>query len=161
MKTATFIVAAATFISVSSQAQRLQDQKNPMLAEEFRSPGNVENRIWYETPDMFVIKYHTGNIDYRIDYNKKGQWLSTIRTYDEAKLPIEVRNLVKASYRGYKITLVEEIEKPQDNFTYIIHLEGKKNFINARVWNDQLDEWQKFDKSCPLPGGINDETNLK
>jgi len=42
---------------------------------------------------------------------------------------------------------VQEIEKPRETFTYVVHLEGKTKLINLRVSNGEMDEWQKIDKS--------------
>jgi hypothetical protein len=100
---------------------------------------------------MFILD----DINYRVDYDKKGIWLHTIRTYNENKLPSDVRHLVKSSYYDYNIIVVQEIEIPwepfmdfpTDLFTYIVHLEGKTKLINLRVSNGEMDEWEKFDKS--------------
>ena len=48
-------------------------------------------------------------IYYRLDYDKKGNWLHTIKYYDVRKLPTEVRRLVVSTYLDYTITKIEEI----------------------------------------------------
>jgi hypothetical protein len=108
---------------------------------------NASDEKWYETSNSFVAKFTSDEIAYRIDYDKKGHWLYTIRTYDETKLPQDVRNMVKSTYFDYSITLVQEIEMPAKMLTYIIHLDGKGEIINLRVSDGEMDEWQKFAKS--------------
>src|SRR5262252_8206089 len=83
---------------------------------------------------------------YRVDYDK-GRWLHTLRTYDESALPTDIRRLVKSSYHEYDIYLVLEIEKPRDSFTYVVHLEGKTEWISVRVSRGRMDELEKFQKS--------------
>ena len=108
---------------------------------------NISDEKWYEIPDALIALFTINNIDYRVDYDKKGNWLHTMRTYSENKLPGDIRHLVKSSYYDYNIMFVQEIEKPRETFTYVVHLEGKTKLINLRVSNGEMDEWQKFDKS--------------
>ena len=99
--------------------------------------------------DLFIHPQNIGDSDYfiyRVDY-EKGHWLHTIRTYDEKELPEEIRHLVKSSYHDHDISFVLEIEKPRDTFTYIVHLEGKAEWINIRVNSGRMEEFQKFQKS--------------
>src|SRR5262245_51290483 len=104
------------------------------------------------TEDHKALFPHPRNIGrndhfiYRVDYYK-GQWLHTIRTYDENELPRDIRHLVKSSYYDYHISLVLEIEKPRDSFTYIVHLDGKTEWISVRVSSGRMDEFQKIQKS--------------
>jgi hypothetical protein len=112
-----------------------------------RSYKNVSNEKWYNVHDGFIAMFILDDINYRVDYDKKGNWLHTMRTYDENKLPPDVRHLVKSSYYDYNIMVVQEIEIPRETFTYVVHLEGKTKLINLRVSNGEMDEWQKFDKS--------------
>jgi hypothetical protein len=102
---------------------------------------------WYEASYGLMAKFRFNQIHYRVDFDKNGKWLSTIRTYDETKLPADIKSLVKNSYPGYTITLVEEIQMPAVSITYIIHLEGGFDLINLRVSGNEMDEWQKISKS--------------
>ena len=108
---------------------------------------NISDEKWYEIPDALMALFTVNDIDYRVDYDKKGNWLHTMRTYSENKLPGDIRHLVKSSYYDYNITFVQEIEKPREPFTYVVHLEGKTKLINLRVSSGEIDQWQKFDKS--------------
>jgi hypothetical protein len=107
----------------------------------------VTNEKWYEMPDGFRANFTLNDIRYRLDYDKKGSWLHTIRYYDETKLPAETRRLVASSYLDHTVTFVEEIEKPRNTLTYVIHLEGKTNWINLKVYNGEMEEFVKFNKS--------------
>ena len=114
------------------------------LARRFKN-SLTEN--WYKVPDGFVAYFTLYDVRHQVAYGKKGNWLYTIRNYDETNLPADVRHMVKSNYYDYNIFLVHEIEKPSGNLTYIIHLEGKTNFINVRVFGGEMEEWQKFKKS--------------
>ena len=118
-----------------------------------KSYKSQSNEVWHEVTDGLIAQFTSDDINYRVDYDKKGNWLHTIRTYDENKLPRDVRHMVKSIYYDFDITQVQEIEmpfnieNPLNGPTYIIHLEGKTEFINLRVCDGAMDEWQKFNKS--------------
>jgi hypothetical protein len=126
---------------------RRSDVNSKAVRNFVRSYKNVSNEKWYKVQDGFIAMFILYDINYRVDYDKKGNWLHTMRTYDEDKLPPDVRHLVKSSYYDYNITFVQEIEIPREPFTYVVHLEGKTKLIILRVSNGEMDEWQKFDKS--------------
>jgi hypothetical protein len=121
---------------------------NTKAVRDFRQTyKTVTNEKWYEMPDGIRATFTLNDIRYRLDYEKNGNWLHTIRYYDENKLPAETRRLVASSYLDHTVTFVEEIEKPRNVMTYIVHLEGKTNWINIKVSNGEIEEWQKFNKS--------------
>jgi hypothetical protein len=107
---------------------------------------NVTSVRWYESSYGFVVKFNLEGIDYRVDFDKKGNWLYTIRNYDEMKLPEDVMRLINDSYNEYSITLVQEIETPFIPLTFVVHLDGKKDMIQLLVSGDETQEWQRFRK---------------
>jgi len=165
---------ALLMLAVSSSAHsqfsfiKLETQKGLVLDEisDFKAPDvdpknvapkalkslsknfkNVTEERWFETANSFVAKFKINDVDYRADYDKKGHWLFTIRTYDETRLPENLRDMVKSTYYDYAITLVQEIEMPANVLTYIVHLDGKSQIIKLRISDGEMDEWQKFEKS--------------
>jgi hypothetical protein len=107
---------------------------------------NVTGENWNELPDGMRVKFILNGIQHWVDYSKNGEWLETIRFYYEKELSPEIRYLVKNDYYNYSIKWVKEIEKPRDIRTYIVHLEGQKDWINLRVHDGEMEEWQKFFK---------------
>jgi len=107
----------------------------------------VPNETWFCTSDLFVAMFTLNDISYRIDYDRKGNWIETFRTYNETNMPSDLRQNVKGSYYDYNIYLVQEIIQPFHPTIYIVHLDGKKKLINLQVCNGVIYEWQKFKKS--------------
>ncbi|HEV8285685.1 MAG TPA: hypothetical protein VGQ09_15330 [Chitinophagaceae bacterium] len=151
MKKVIFLIAATAIVYITKMYAQ---QSHPPTEMPYnvssgkgypQLPGFSHKELNKETVD-FIAKYAFNDVSYRVGYDKNGNWLYTIRTYAENKLPRNVRLIAKRSYKDYHITLVEEIEQPSDSFTYIIHLEGKTAWINLRVCNGEIDEWQKFNK---------------
>jgi hypothetical protein len=108
---------------------------------------NVIDEKWYVMPDGYRVNFTAKDVRFRLDYDKKGNWLHTIRYYDEKKLPVEIRRLVVSSYLDYSIRTVEEIEAPHDVKFYVIHLEGEIDWINIKVSDNEIIELEKIKKS--------------
>lgn len=118
-----------------------------------KSYKGSSGETWFDVEGGFIAEFTSSGIDIRVDYNKKGSWLRTIRTYNEDKLGQDVRHLVKSMYYDYDIIQVQEVESPfnvenpLNTVTYIVHLEGKTELINLRIHDGEMEEWQKFIKS--------------
>ena len=126
---------------------------NHKAIKDFARSFKNANEKWYQVENQFVAMFTLDDVSYQVAYDKKGNWLHTIRTYDETKLPRDIRHMVKSIYYDYDITQVQEvempysIENPSSAPVYIIHLDGKTDFINLRVCDGEMDEWQKLNKS--------------
>jgi hypothetical protein len=102
---------------------------------------------WFKIPEGYYVRFIIDGIDHMEYYDKKGNLLYTIRNYDEARLPSDVRYNVKSTYVDYDIRFVQEIESASGAITYIIHLEGKTKWINVRISNGEMDEFEKYNKA--------------
>jgi len=111
---------------------------------------NVSDEKWYEMPDGYRVKFskkdNQSSVSYKVDYDKEGNWMHTIRSYDEKELAKNIRDRVKTTYFDYSIILVDEVIMPLNQSTYVIHLEGATNWINVRIANGEMDELQKYNK---------------
>jgi hypothetical protein len=107
---------------------------------------SVEDAVWSTTGNGFVVKYSGKDRHCRTVYNKMGDFLYTIRQYDEKQMPRDVRRLVKSRYFDHTITLVEEIERPSRPLSYYIHLEDATTLINVQVTDGDLEVMEDFIK---------------
>jgi len=113
-----------------------------------RTFNNVSGESWSSSPDGYVVTFTLHETDYMIFYDQTGDKLYTIRNYHEAKLPQGIRHLVKRTYYDFDIRLVQEIENDFGTTSaYFIHLEGKTQWITARVSNGHMDEFERFNKA--------------
>jgi hypothetical protein len=108
---------------------------------------DIEGESWYKMPDGYRANFIDRGISYTLSYNKRGNWLNTIKRYDEKKLPVEIQHLVITSYPDFTIRSLEEIEMPHNTVLYIIHLEGQTKWINIRVCNSEIVELETLKKS--------------
>ena len=107
--------------------------------------NDASSERWYATRDLLVALFNLRDIEYRVDYNiRNGNWIETFRTYSEAKMSPDLKQSVKSSYYDYAIFQVQEIEQPLHPVNYIVHLEGKAQLINLRIYNGEVEEEQNF-----------------
>jgi hypothetical protein len=104
------------------------------------------NEKWYAIPSGFMSYFKMDGFGDRAFYDKKGRWESSLKIFSEDQLPIEVRRMIRSAFLDYAITIVEEVEIP-DNHVYLIHLEDKTSFKIVRVNADlEMDVMQEFQK---------------
>jgi hypothetical protein len=105
------------------------------FAKQFK---NVSNAKWYKVEDVFIASFTENEIETKVVYDLKGNWHCMLRTYNEDKLPFDVRDLVKAKYYDYKIHVVYEITHT-DDLTYILKIEDSKKIKTLRVTNGEME----------------------
>src|ERR1051326_4039193 len=103
------------FISVEKPAPTASIDRNNVnvrgVKNFVKSYKNVAGEKWFELKSGFVAMFGLDDIDYQVAYDKKGNWLRTIRSYGEAKLSQDLRHTINSIYYDYDINRVQEIEK--------------------------------------------------
>ena len=130
------------------------DNLNPVSDKTFKSFKKAVkfsvNERWFKSDDGgSLVKYEDQKgIRCRSDFDKKGNWTATTRYYSEKELPKEVRSQVKSVYYDYTITTIEEITF-SNHLVYIIHMHDETTWLNIRICDGEMDEFQKFAKARP------------
>ncbi len=106
----------------------------------------AENAKWQEVSDGFITKFMQKNSQYRVGYNKKGDWQYTERIYNTgSELPVDVRKNIETNYFGFDIKLVEEIATRQRT-VYIVHIENAEWIMKLKVDGADIDSLEEFKK---------------
>jgi hypothetical protein len=113
----------------------------------FKTYEDVSDEKWLKVRNGFVAMFNRADINYQVAYDKKGNLVYTVETYSEEKMPKDLRHIVKSTYYDYSINLVQEIERPNDQLVYIIHLIGKTELIDLRVCDGEMEELRRFERS--------------
>jgi hypothetical protein len=114
------------------------------LIKRFDEPAKVH---WSIMESGYVATFSLAGMSLQVAYTKRGNWLYTIRTYGEKKMPHDIRHLVKSTYYDYSITQVAEINQVNLQSTiYVIHLEDEWSYKMIRVADGEMDEMQTFYK---------------
>ena len=119
----------------------------PVIRNFLKTYEDVSGERWIEVKEGFVAMFNYNGMDYQVAYTKKGNLLRTIRSYNEDKMQQDLRHIVKSSYYDYEITRVHEIEMPLSLITYVVQLAGKKELIDLRIYDGEMEVMRKFNKS--------------
>ena len=119
----------------------------PVIRSFLKTYKDVSDEKWIEVKDGFVAMFNYNGMDYQVAYTKKGNLLRTIRSYNEDKMPTDLRHIVKSNYYDYEITRVHEIEIPLYPIIYVVQLVGKKELMNLGIYDGEIEVLQKFNKS--------------
>ena len=149
-----FIVLAMTAESFSQQSKPIVPDNVKILHHGNGYLNNIHMRAirdfvcryekatdvaWYAVPDGFIVRFVTDSINARSAYRKNGNWAHTIKQYTEEKMAKAIRHIVKSAYYDYSITLVEQIELPDQSVKYVVHLQDAVSWKNVLVSDGQLD----------------------
>ena len=137
------------FTSFEKSANKIESGKvSPKAVKDLaKSFKNVSDENWYEVKDGYVAMFDAEEIQYQVSYDKKGNWLFTIRSYRELNLPDDIRQIVKSNYYDYSINLVQEVEKPVTPKAYIIQLVGKTELLKLKIFDGEVQVLQRLNKS--------------
>ena len=102
-------------------------------------PG-TEDEQWYVIRNGYMVKHKVGDTNIRLDYDRSGNWLYTIRYLTEKKIPREVRALVKSTWYDYAISSVEEIKYGLLPLIYILHINEGNEWKIIRVSEGEMNE---------------------
>lgn len=111
-----------------------------------RSYKKQSNAAWFAIKDGYVAIFTEDGVKTRVYYNPKGRLIGDIRSYEEDKLPKEIRHQVKSTYYDYNIFYVNELTVGQEK-VYLVKIEDKTSFKTIRVQNGEMTETEAFQKS--------------
>jgi len=111
-----------------------------------RSFKQAEDVHWFKAVNGMVAHFTMNGIKSKAYYDKKGNWLYTIRTYEESELSKDIRDLVKRTYYDYSITSVNEITDEQQT-AYVILLEDKTTWKTINIYDGEMNVIKEYVKS--------------
>lgn len=99
------------------------------------------NTRWHLIDDGYIAKFELQGTSYQVAYDKRSQWVYTIRTYNEKQMARDLRGLVKSTYYDYSIIQVKEIEQFNiEGVVYVVYLEDDTCWKTLRLYNGQIEE---------------------
>ena len=112
-------------------------------SEFWKTFGDSKGEKWYKVPGGFLAEFSEKAVQVRAVYDKKGNWVYTIRQYTEKELPDEILGLVKSRYYRDTIGVIKELIQPQ-NTVYLIHIENGARWKTVRVADGEMEVVQDF-----------------
>lgn len=99
----------------------------------YRHHDGAEDINWHTFRDGLIVRFRENNLDQQTGYDRKGNWLYDLRSYQPNLLPMKIRDQVTSVYyKDYSIYWVDEIFSRQ-YLIHIIHIEGKKVWLKVAV----------------------------
>jgi len=115
----------------------LNDINTKAMRNFARDYKNTSLATWFKLKDGFVVYFTDKGINVRVAYDRKGNYLWTIRDYTEDKLPFEIRDLVKTKYYDLNIFHIAEV-RSDGGIAYTIKLEGKTTWRIIKVVDGEM-----------------------
>ena len=111
-----------------------------------KSYSKQSNASWFTLDDGFVAIFTADGIKTKAYYDRKGRSVGEVRTYQEDKLPKEIRHMVKSTYYDFTIFLVNEVTVGNAK-VHLIKIEDQTSFKTIRVQDGEMTETEAFTKS--------------
>ena len=111
-----------------------------------KSYSKQSNAAWFALDDGFVAVFTEDGIKTKAYYDRKGRPAGEVRTYQEDKLPKDIRHMVKSTYYDFTIFLVNEVTVGNAK-VHLIKIEDQTSFKTIRVQDGEMTETEAFIKS--------------
>ena len=91
---------------------------------------NAEKVVWSEGPDNYFVSFTEEGVLNSITYHKDGEFVSSMRYYQERNLPYYILVNIKRKYPGKKIFGLSEISSA-DTILYYVKIEDDKRWMTV------------------------------
>ena len=110
--------------------------------------NNSVSPVVYSTNGGIILQSVADGHKVISGYDKKGNWVYTIKHYPSESLANDIIGIVNGNYNthGYFISAMDKIDQPGDKSVYIVHMENNKTFKTLRVTNDEVELIEDFQK---------------
>jgi hypothetical protein len=108
--------------------------------------GDISDVIWHRSDKHYIAVFIKDSVQTRVIYNLSGNMEYTMKYYEEPKMRRDIRALVKSTYYDYKIFIIQEIQKADDQPVYIVNLQGDTEWMKVKVYNGEMEVMEKFKK---------------
>ena len=85
---------------------------------------------WVEQTDKFTVNFKQGDILTKVEYDKDGNFLNSLRYYSEKNLPVNILCRLQKKYADKTIFGVTEVTN-ESFVEYYIKLEDAKNWLTV------------------------------
>ncbi|HLZ85867.1 MAG TPA: hypothetical protein VKQ52_01450, partial [Puia sp.] len=86
---------------------------------------------WAETEDKYMVNFKQGDILTKVEYDKDGNFLNSLRYYTEKNLPVNLLCRLQKKYADKKVFGVTELTTDA-SVEYYIKLEDAENWITVK-----------------------------
>lgn len=130
MKKFVFLIAVSAISFLSFANDPVVSEK--VLTAFNKTFQNVKNVNWFENTGSYEVRFVQNEVRIKVNYDKEGNIINTIRYYSEQHLPIMVLSKIKSKYTGKTIHSVTELSS-EEGTTYYVTLEDEKTWLDLKA----------------------------
>lgn len=108
-----------------------------------KSFNDAEDVYWIKLPDCIIVRFTEKGIKTRVDYDKKGNRICSMRSYHESELPEEIKTQIKMVFSDLTIAWINEITK-DDSKIYLVQMHGKNCIKTIRVIGGKMETVEEY-----------------
>lgn len=137
-----FVVLASALLTVAAYAEDPNEKVLKSFNETFSGAEDVK---WEEFSSYYTVSFVNAGIRSKVNYDKDGNMLGSIRYYSPQMLPLNILNKLKKENAKRTLFGVTEVTFGTD-VTYYVKVEDEKYWITLKVdvsGNSQVTEKYK------------------
>jgi hypothetical protein len=92
---------------------------------------DAQQVVWAEQGDKYVVNFHQGDILTKVEYDKDGNFLNSLRYYSERNLPVTILCRLQKKFPDKSIFGVTEMAT-ESSVEYYIKLQDATQWITVR-----------------------------
>jgi hypothetical protein len=139
-----FSVCLMALYAISFANKPVNEKVLHLFQESFPKAEQVS---WQESGDTYIVNFILGQVRSRVNYDKEGNFISSIRYFSEEGLPNNILCKIKKRYPGEKIYGVTEMESDA-GIEYFVKLESTTHWTTVKSdANGYLDQVEKLKKA--------------
>lgn len=121
-------MSAGTFAATNREPDAIISDK---LLQAFKHtfPDAREVR-WVESPDKFTVNFRQGDILTKVEYDKDGNFLNSLRYYSETNLPVNILCRLQKKYADKSVFGVTEVTT-DNSVEYFIKMQDANNWLTV------------------------------
>lgn len=128
MKKVLAIICSMMFV-VGAYAFEVNEKVLKSFNETFSSAEEVK---WEEYKTYYTVSFVHSGVRSKVNYDKNGKMLGSIRYYAPQMLPLNVYNRLKMDYSKKELFGVTEVTFGTE-VTYFVKMQDSKNWITVRI----------------------------
>jgi hypothetical protein len=123
------------FLSLSAGVFARNPISDKMLTAFKQTFPDAQQVRWAEQEDKYIVNFRQGEILTKIEYDKEGEFVSSLRYYKEKNLPVSILCRLQKKYSDKKIFGVTEMTT-EGSVEYYVKVEDAGNWYTIHSNSD-------------------------
>jgi hypothetical protein len=126
-----FTTLCLLVFSAGAFATKAYSISDKMLQTFKQTFPDAQQVVWAEQGDKYIVNFRQGDILTKVEYDKDGNFLNSLRYYSEKNLPLTILCRLQKRFPGKSVFGVTEVAS-DSSVEYYIKLEDATQWITVR-----------------------------